>query len=413
MSNTWQRLTPMVAIVVIAASCSAATPTSPVPSPTASPAVTIPTAAPSLTSTPQPTDAASPTPAPTPLAIAATWSTPAVISKGGCDELTATIDPAGRYHVAAVCSERIRYLTSADGIDWIETSFTPPLHRLELDPQLALDGDRLYLADTLIAQGDGGCGDNGLTDVGVYTRSITPPNGTWSDPVRIGAIGDHVQSFRVVDGVQHLTVTAGDGGGPLYYESQSGSTFSKVAIPGAVTTSLRVSDDGHARIAYTTGHAIRYARVSGTQLAITTVAAKTSTFLKWPSLVLGPGDHAYLVWSQDSDPGGGCAGIEPGPIDGVYFATDVSGQWKTTRLTKLPAHPSLALDPSTGRIEVVVTDEHGMTQYESTGGDDWTKTKIDGPGALSSELIRVNPATGSLNIFALDFDTGIYLITKP
>ena len=376
MIKTWQRLTPIVAVVVIAAACSAATPSSPVPSPTASTTVTIPTAAPSPTSTPQPTAAASETPAPTPSSVAASWSKPTVISKGECDNLTATIDPVGRYHVAAVCNERIRYLTSADGIDWIETSFVPPLRRLESDPQLALDGDRLYLAYSLLAPKDGGCGASGLTDVGVYTRWIKPPNGSWSDPVRIGAIGDRVQSFRVADGVQHLTVTAGDGGGPLYYESQSGSNFSKVAIPGAVTTSLRVGDDGHARIAYATGHAIRYARVSGTQLSITTVAVETETFLKWPSLVLGPGDHAYLVWSQDTFGEGGCAGPDPGPLDGIYFATDASGRWKTTRLTKMPAQPSLTLDPATGRIEVVLTDENGMTQYESTGGDQWTSTTI-------------------------------------
>jgi len=412
MPNTWQRLTPIVAIAVLAAACSS-TPSSPVPSPTASPALTIPTAAPSLTVTPQPTAASSATPAPTPSAIAATWSTPTVISKGGCDELTATVDPAGRYHAAAVCNEAMRYMTSADGIDWVETTSTPPLHRLERDPQLALDGDRLYLAYSLLAPREGACGSNALTDVGVYTRWIQPPNGKWSDPVRIGAIGDHVESFRVADGVQHLIVAAGEDDGPMSYESQAGSTFTKVAVPGAVTTSLRVGDDGHARIAYVTGHALRYARVSGTQLSITTVAAKTSTFLRWPSLVLGPGDHAYLVWSQDTDNGGGCASPDPGPIDGVYFATDASGQWKTTRLTKLPARPSLTLDPSTGRLEVVLNDEHGLTQYESIGGADWTSTTIPEPIPLDAPLVRVNPATGSLNVLALDYDTGIYLTTKP
>lgn len=413
MVKTWLRLTPIVTFVLIAAACSAATPASPIPSPSASAAATVPTPASSPTSTPAPSATTSPTSAPTPSPVAGTWSKPVIIRKGECFSLTATIDPAGRYHVASVCDGGIRYLTSADGIAWSETSFVPPIDRLEQDPQLALDGDTVYLANSLLDPTDGGCGDNGLIDVGVYTRSIKPPDGSWSNPVRIGAKGDHVQSFRVADGVQHLTVTADDGGGPLYYESQSGPSFSRVLIPGAVTTSLRVGDDGHARIAYATGHAIRYARVAGTQLSIATVAASTQTFLQSPSLVLGPGDHAYMVWTQDADGGGGCAGPGPSPVDGVYFATDASGRWKTTRLTKTPGESSITLNPSTGRIEVVVNRGTDLTEYESTGGDDWTSTSIPDTVGLSNPLIRVNPATGSLNVLALDFDTGIHLLTRP
>jgi hypothetical protein len=224
----------------------------------------------------------------------------------------------------------------------------------------------------------------------------------------------------VADGVIHLTVTADDGAGPVYYESESGSTFSKAPIPDAVTTSLRIGDDGHARIAYATGHAIRYARVVGSQLSITTVAANTHTFLQSPSLVLGAGDHAYLVWTQTTDGGGGCAAPEPGPDDGVYFATDESGRWKTTRLTTVPTSSSITLDPS-GRIMVVAnggTDlTTNMTEYESTGGLDWSSTTIPDSAMLTNPLIRMNPATGSVNVIATgmdpDYDTGIYLLTKP
>jgi hypothetical protein len=216
----------------------------------------------------------------------------------------------------------------------------------------------------------------------------------------------------VSDGVIHLTVIANESAGPLYYESQSGPNIAKVLIPDAVTTSLRVGDDGHARVAFATGHAIRYARADGTKLSTTTVAASTETYLQSPSLVLGPGDHAYMVWTQNADGGGGCAGPDPSPVDGVYFATDASGSWKTTRLTATPGEASLTLDPSSGRLEVVVNDGT-LTQYESAGGNEWTSTEMPGTTGLINPLIRQNPVTGSVNVMALDYDTGIYLLTRP
>jgi len=327
-------------------------------------------------------------------------------------DLTAAIDGSGRYHVATVCDGGIRYLTSSDGVAWRETSLVPPVDRFEVDPQLALDGDTVYLADSLLAPTEGGCGDDGLQDVGVYTRFLKPPRTEWSTPVRVGAVGDRVQSFRVVDGVRHLTVTANDGGGPLFYESQSGPTLTRSPIPNAVTTSLRVGDDGHARIAYSTGHAIRYARVAGGQLSTATVASSTKTNLMAPSLVLGPGDRAYVTWIQDRDGGGGCAGIEAGPLDGIYFGTNAGGTWKTTRLVRTPGQVSLTLDPSR-RIEVVTAGGSGMTAMVSVDGSSWTSTKLPGTATLINPLIRVNPQTGGAIIFAVDLDKGIYLLTGP
>lgn len=418
------RVAPMVTLVLIAAACGSATPTSVVPSTTATASATATTdPAPSASDTSSPSITLMPTTSPPsliPSPVAAIWSKPTLVGKGTCFPLTAAIDSAGRYHVASVCDGRIRYMTSADGTNWNQTSFVPPIDRLEQDPQLTLDGDRAYLAYSVRRQVEGACGDDGLVDVGVYTRSMRLPTGTWSDPARIGAKADRVRSFRVTGGVLYLTVTSDDGAGPLYYESQSGPTFSRVVIPGAVTASLRVGDDGHARIAYATGSAIRYARVTGAQLATTTVAASTRTFLQSPSLVLGPGDHAYLIWTENTDNGGGCVSPEPGPVDGVYFASDASGRWKTTRLTNTPDRASIALDPSSGRIDVVV-DRAGplpstttdLTAYESTGGIDWTSATIPHTAHLTDPVIRVNPATGSINVFATDYDKAIYLLTKP
>jgi hypothetical protein len=290
MFGTRQRLIALAAVVTIATGCGVA-PASIAPSPGGSVAV-VPapsTAAqspdPSLVPPPAPSPTAHPSPPPT--TAPAAWSKPVLIRRGECSGMTAAIDAAGRYHVAAVCDGGIRYLTSANGSSWKETSFVPPIDRLEVDPQLTRDGDTVYIAYNRLAPTDGGCGDDGLQDVGVYTRSRHLPNGTWSDPVRVGGKADRVQSFRVVGGILHLTITTDDGGGPLYYESQAGPVVTQLFIPDALATSLRVGDDGHPRIAYATGHAIRFARVDGSHLAIETVAATDKTNLVSPSMVRG------------------------------------------------------------------------------------------------------------------------------
>ena len=426
MIGIWQRLAVTVAIVTVAAGCNAAAPASMSPDPGSSvAAVAPPTAAGDVPGSPDPspfnlpTETASPTPhsspRPAPTAVAA-WSKPALIRRGQCDRLTAAVDSAGHYHVAAVCDGGIRYLTSDDGKAWKETSFVPPIDRLEVDPQLTLDGDTVYLAYNRLAPTDGGCGDDGLQDIGVYTRSRHLPNGSWSSPVRVGGKADRVQSFRVVNGVLHLTITTDDGSGPLHYESQAGPVVSELLIPSAVSTSLRVGDDGHPRIAYATGHAIRYARVDGAKLAIETVAATDKTNLTSPSLVLGPGDRAYMIWTQTTDSGGGCVSPEPGPLDGLYFGTDASGRWTTTRLSRTPGEASLTLDPSSGRLEVVVKNGPLLTEFSSVGGDRWASTKIPGTESMGNALIRVNPNTHGVSVFALKWDengSDIYILTRP
>ena len=284
-------------------------------------------------------------------------------------------------------------------------------------PRSPLDGDTVYLAYSRLAPGDGGCGDDGLDDIGVYIRSRKIPNGSWSDPVRVGGQGDRVQSFRVVDGVIHLTITTDQGNGPIYYETQAGAVVSRLLLPDAVGTSLRVGDDGHARIAFATGPAIRYARVDGSHLSTATVAASDATNLLAPSLVLGPGDRGDMTWTQTSDAGGGCVSPDPNPLDGVYFGTDASGSWKTTRLTRSAGRSSLTLDPASGRIDVVADDTVGggsLSHFGSANGKDWTSKKIAGTSRLFNPVVRLDPTNGSLTVFATDWsDTapGIYRLT--
>jgi hypothetical protein len=421
MTGTRQRLVALAAVLTIATGCGAA-PASIAPSPGGSQSVVlVPGTAGEAAQSPDPSLVSPPSSLPTvhpssrPTTAPAAWSKPALIRRGECSGMTAAIDAAGRYHVAAVCDGGIRYLTSANGSSWKETSFVPPIDRLEVDPQLTLDGDTVYLAYNRLAPTDGGCGDDGLQDIGVYTRSRHLPGGTWSDPVRVGGKADRVQSFRVVDGVLHLTITTDDEAGPLYYESQAGPVITQLLIPDAVTTSLRVGDDGHPRIAYATGHGIRYARVDGSHLTIETVAATIKTNLVSPSMVLGPGDHAYILWTQTTDGGGGCAGSEPGPLDGLYFGTDAGGTWTSTRLSRTLNPASLTLDPSSGRIEVVVKNGLSLIEFTSAGGDSWTSKKIPGTSGMVDPLVRLNPKTHGVSVFAQKWnDTGsrYYLLTK-
>ena len=86
----------------------------PVPS-----ATTIPTASPTPTATKKPTatTAKQPvsTPAPTPPKLAAGWTAPHRIGKASaCVTVTAAIDAASRYHIAAECDGAIHYYSSID-----------------------------------------------------------------------------------------------------------------------------------------------------------------------------------------------------------------------------------------------------------------------------------------------------------
>jgi hypothetical protein len=365
-------------------------------------------AVPLATASPEATPAPAASPAASLIATASPGSpssdpvgtTRRLISAGECGGLSATIDLAGRYHVASVCDGAIRYVSSMDGATWSEASFPPPVDRLEFYPQIAVDGDTVYLAYTRIAQTDGGCGDPGLQDLGVYVRSRHLPDSTWTEPVRIGSEGDGIQAFRAVGGVLHLTVTAADDG--VFYESSAGSALTRVGIPDALSASLRVGDDRHARIAYTTGHAIRYARVDGSELSILTVAATDETYLKAPALVLGPRDRGYLMWTQDVNQGGGCADIEPGPLDGTYVGTDATGQWASQRIAAVVNSGSFTLDPSTGRLHVIIAGPL-LTYFTSLGDGRWTSKELPGTERLEAPVIRLDPATGRPVVFGLDW----------
>ena len=406
----------LLAVVFVLAACVGAPPADPSATPappTASPSAPgspDPSVAPSPSPTPQPTVAPSPTPVPTPKPPAV-WSKPIKIASGQCWNASMTIDSTGRYHVVAVCDDEIIYLTSPDGTAWDEDSFPRPKDRVELGPQIAVDGATVHLAYSRLALEDGGCGDDGYRDLGIYERTRQLPNGAWSDPVRLGAEGDSLQAFRVVDGVRHLTANAKEDAPTVYLRVAADGTTTRVVLSDAIATSLRIGDDGRARIAYTTGSSLKLAVIRGTSFDAQTLVTVKGTYIVSPLLVLGAGNRPVVMWSQTTDDGGGCASPGPGPSDGTYVGVLGSGGWHGERISTSLGITSVTLDAS-GAIAALIA-EQSMTLFSSNDGDDWDSAPLAGTKNLTDPVIRIDPATGTTAILGVDFDRGIYLLTKP
>jgi hypothetical protein len=391
----------LIIVAVAIAACSASGPGS---SPIAGPGEAAgrtpepsPSFVPSPEPTPEPTVAPTPRP-PLPVAQAnkATWSKPNLVMHGNCPRSVAVIDDSSRYHVAGECDMKIRYATSTNGKTWETTTFKAPAHRFDVDPQIAIDGRTLYLAFTRLRPTDGGCGDDGLVDVGVFYRTRALPSGKWSTPVQIGKPGDHLQSFRVVNGVIHETVNTHEEQGPVYYASQRGATHRRVLLKDAQQTSLRIGDDRRARVAFTTDHTVRLATIgSAGRVNTHTVFAANDVYTWSPVLVLGANNAAYLSWTATTWSGGGCAdGDFQSPREGTWFATDASGRWERKRLTPDPTFASLAADAETGRVHVLYADSRGYRFITRAADGTWSGIRLDRSIDAGGLLLRRDAATG-------------------
>jgi hypothetical protein len=316
-----------------------------------------------------------------------------------CGALVAAVDDRGGYHVATTCYvgdwTEIRYSSSNDAQSWTTRAFRPPDSRFDENPQLAFEGDTLDLAFTRQAPTDGGCGDDGLADVGAFYRTRTLPSGDWSSPHRIGPPEDHLQSFRIRDGVIHATV-ASDDETLTWYERIAAGDPERVRIADALgAVALRIGDDGVARLAYESSKGIRFASVQGGTVSASTIPHSAGGFD--PVFVLGPSNLAYVLWIH-TDHSGGCAELGPAPEDGTFFATNAGGNWSSIRLTRAVGESSLTLDPATGDVLALVTTEEttdgSMTAYRRTAGGDWSKEEIS-DGRVSNGVLRVNPVTSA------------------
>ena len=343
---------------------------------------------------PPPAPSASIAAAPTPEPIgppADGWSRPIQVgAPGRCPTVSALIDATGRNHVAAGCDGGIRVFVES-GAGWDDTTFAPPSKRQENDPQLALDGDLLYLAYTRISVEEGGCGDFGLRDVGVYVRTKSLPNGEWSEPTQIGAVADHVQSLRVVDGTIHATV-ANEADGRRYYETQRGDQYRRYEILNAVgEVALRIGDDGRARVAYEAADAIWYGTFTAGNLTAMKVTGTSRGYR--PVLVLGAGDRPYLMWNRGWH-GGGCAEPDPFPEDGTWFSTLVGGTWRSEQLTSSQNAASLTVDVGAGRVHAVI-DDRKVVYMTKAGSGPWSRQTL-GDQQPQEAVIRLDPKGGGL-----------------
>ena len=175
----------------------------------------------------------------------------------------------------------------------IRIAAAPP-DRIEYGPQLAADRDDVQPSRYALDEGDTCSDGSDIAGVGVFVRTWAGDEGAWSEPSRLGETGDALQSFRAVGGALHATVT--DDHGRVNYVSD-GRPGTRIEVPDAFATSLRVGDDRHARIAYSIGEEIRYARVDDDGLRSTTVATSDRYSLTSPALVLAPGDVPTLLWT--------------------------------------------------------------------------------------------------------------------
>lgn len=379
--------------LVLATEAPASTTTAP-PAPTATPAAP---AEPTLAD-PKPTP--KPTPAPGP-----GWTNPKRVGKvAGCNTISAGIDVASRYHVAAECAGTISSFVADPGGSWTTTVFAHPANRQDLDPQIAFQGNVVYVAYSQIAP-DGACGGGRGLAVGVFIRSRSQPNGAWSAPLRIGSPYDSLQAFRVDGGTFHATVAGG------YYETLKGSTYHRYRIPGAIgQTSLRIGSDGRARIAYEAAGGIRYAVFTGAGFSTSPVAGSSEGDLD-PILALDANDRPHLLWTRTT--AGACGDI---PV-GTYYATKTHLDWATHRITRAVGQTSLQVDPTTGRVHVLLGTASEIRYYTIAANAQWTRADVlSTPGALSP-LIRVDPATGTLLVvYIRESASGsgtIYAMTRP
>jgi hypothetical protein len=391
----------LITVAVALAACNASGPgSSPIASPveagrhTPEPTSSI---VPSPEPTPEPTVAPQPKPPlPGAKATKGTWSKANLVMRGNCVRSVALIDESSRYHVAGVCADKIRYATSTNGRTWKTTTLSVPANRYDVDPQIAVDGRTLYLAFTRLRPTEGGCGDAGLIDVGVFYRKRALPNGKWSTSLQIGKAGDHLQSFRVVNDVIHETVNTHEEQGPVYYASQRGATHRRILLKDAKETSLRVGDDGRPRIAFTTDHSVRLATIgSAGRVSTHTVFAAKDVYTWSPVLVLGAKNAAYLSWSATTWSGGGCSdGGLKSPREGTWFATDASGRWERKRLTPEPGPSSIAADVETGRVHVLYADTRGYRFITRSESGTWSGTRLDRSIDINGLLLRRDAATG-------------------
>jgi len=337
------------------------------------------------------------------------WSEPKRVAPlEGCTSVTEAIDASGTLHLASDCEDdQIRVASSGDGVHWTSRTFRPPSGRMLIGPQIAFDGNRLTLAYTRLAPApqDEGCGGTFPVDVGVYLRTRSLPDGSWSSEQKLGETADGLTALRTADGLHALIV---DKAGRMFYETLANGRLARHRIPGAIgAASLRIGDDGRPRVAFEAEDGIRLATFDGSAFRSQLIPGSATG---WdPVLVLGPGNVSYVLWNRAYH-GGGCTEPGPDPKDGTYFATDAGGSWSVSRLSPRVGGTSLIVDPDSGELNALVADFGSLTAFTRPAGGDWAEKTLVA-GEASSPAIRQDPTTGDL-VAAFAGESGISTIWR-
>lgn len=311
-----------------------------------------------------------------------------------CESVDLLVDGSGGQHIVVECNGLIHYATSHGSTGWSTVVFSRANGVVDRNPQLAIDGDRLYAAySQAVAQG--GCGGEFFTEVGVYVRSRLLPNGAWSAATRIGPSGDQLDAFAAHAGTLVLAVTGLDGAS--YLETASGGTLQRYKYAG-FQASVGVAPNGQVGLAYVTSSGgLHYATLSGGTLTSATVPgipADVGT-ASGPQLAFDTSGNAHLAFTFGS--GAGCA-LRESSLYGTYYAVDAGGSWTDRRVSTLIGTASLALDPSSGRTDVLVdgstpTSMWGsVSLYSSIDGRTWARTILESQSVLDTAL-SLDPVT--------------------
>lgn len=123
------------------------------------------------------------------------WTGPNLFGPAdNCRDVVAGLDANGKLHTAAWCgsTSRIRS-TSNSGGPTVTTYFTHPAGMEDIWPEMAIDGNRVYVAFTRVGTG---CA---VESFGVFMRSRTL-TGAWSTSTALTGASRYLASLRVVGG---------------------------------------------------------------------------------------------------------------------------------------------------------------------------------------------------------------------
>jgi len=343
-----------------------------------------------------------------PTSAATGWTEPLPVgSWEGCADVVAAIDGTGGYHVVAGCGPDIRYASRVRG-GWSTTTFSRPRTDFiaDTDPQVAIDGSRIYVAYSR----EDWSATCGVDILGVWYRWRSLTNGKWSAASQLGDYGDSLQSFRVVGGVIHATV--GNEANVVYERQASGVLERYPLWSAAGGSSLRISNDGTARIVYQATRSLRYGTFNGSSVKTSAIPGTTANDRN-PVLVLDAQDNPHVAWTRT---GGPSCGDESPNITGSYYATNQAGSWTAPsngRITGDLGTISLTVDVATRRVHLLVAGDFGVKYYTKTPRGAWRGQRLSSEFA-GGAAIRLDAANGQLlAVFSLSGESGVRYTTKP